>query len=338
MSPLAELTGTQKVAIVLMQLDREHAAAVMREFTEFEADEIATELVRLSRVESDVAEQALREVHALTTTGGIAARGGRDIAAGLLEASFGQERASTVMDRLSSTVAGRSFDFLDSAEAPQLVSLLDGELPQTIALVLGHLRADTASAVLGGLEPEVRTPVARALATMGSPSPEAVRVVSETLKARAGVVVGPREQMDAVGGIQPLVDIINRSDVALERDLLASLEAADPELAEEIRSRMLTFADIVKFERRDVQRVLRGIDPKTLALAMKGAAAAVEETIRLNISERTQEILDSEIAGMGKVRVSQVEEARADIVRSIRDLEAKGEITVQRGDEDDYVL
>ncbi|WP_417215249.1 flagellar motor switch protein FliG [Arthrobacter sp.] len=335
---ITQLTGTQKVAVVLMQMDRANAAAVMRQFSEAEADEIAAELVRLRRVESDVAERALDEVHELTSTGKAGARGGKDFAAGLLEASFGSERASSTLDRIASTHAGRSFEFLGSAEATQIVSLLDGELPQTIALVIAHLPADIGSAVLAGFESELRTDVARALATMGSASPEYVRIVAEALRSRAGSMVGPREEVDVVGGIQPLVDIINRSDVAMERDLLASLDANDPELAEEVRSRMLTFADLVKFDRRDVQRVLRGVDPKILALALKGAAEPVVATIRANISDRTQEILNGEIEAMGKVRVSQVEQARADIVRSIRQLESDGEITVQRGDEDDYVL
>lgn len=337
MNPTTELTGTQKVAVVLMQMDRANAAAVMRQFSEEEAGEIAAELVRLRRVESDVAERALDEVYELTSSGKTGTRGGKDFAAGLLEASFGSERATSVLDRIAATSAGRSFEFLGSAEATQLVSLLDGELPQTIALVIAHLPADVGSAVLAGFESELRTDVARALATMGTASPEYVKIVAEALKARAGSMV-PREEIDVIGGIQPLVDIINRSDVAMERDLLASLDENDPELAEEVRSRMLTFADLVKFDRRDVQRVLRGIDPKILALALKGAAAPVESTIRANISDRTQEILDGEIEAMGKVRVSQVEQARADIVRSIRELEAQGEITVQRGDEDDYVV
>ncbi|MFB0835350.1 flagellar motor switch protein FliG [Arthrobacter halodurans] len=337
MSPAAGLTGTQKVAIVLMQMERSRAAEVMRQFSEFEADEIAAELVRLRSVESDVAERALAEVHEITTSGRATARGGREVAAGLLEASFGSERATTVMDRLASSLAGKSFEFLESAEAVQVGALLDGELPQTTALVLAHLRPEIGSAVLAGFDPAHRTDVARALATMGPASPEAVRVVAETLKARSGAVVAPRAPADAVGGIQPLVDIINRSDTAVERDLMAQLELRDPVLAEQVRARMLSFADIVRFERRDVQRVLRGIDPATLALAVRGADAAVAEAIRSNISDRTKEILDAETAGAGQVRQSQVDDARAAVVRSMRQLESGGEITLRSGDEDRYV-
>jgi flagellar motor switch protein FliG len=331
------LTGTQKVAIVLMQMDRASAAEVMRQFTEPEADEIAAELFRLRSVDTDTVEEAVAEIHEMATSGRKSARGGRDFAAGLLEDSFGAERASTVLDRLASTLAGKSFEFLESADPTQIVALLDGELPQTVALVVAHLRPDMASVVLAGFDSSVRAEIARALATMGPATSEAVRIVADALKARVGVVVTTRSPVDKVGGIQPLVDIINRADIAVERDLLAQLDVRDPELAEEVRARMLTFEDIVKFDRRDVQRVLRGIDASRLALAMKGAAPSVEETIRNNISERTQDILNAELASMGPVRLSQVEEARADIVRSIRDLEARGEITLQRGDEEVYV-
>lgn len=333
-----KLTGTQKVAIVLMQLDQHHAAEVMRQFSEFEADEIAAELVRLRRVDAIAVEDTIDEIHELATSGKPTARGGRDVAAGLLEASFGSEKATTVMNRLSSSMSGMTFEFLDGSDPAHIASLLDGELPQTIALVLAHLRPEVASVVLAGFEGPDRTDTARALATMGTAVPEAVRVVAEELKKRTGSVMTSHEPLETVGGIQPLVDILNRSDVTMEKDLLASLDERDPGLAEEVRSRMLSFADLVKFERRDVQRVLRGVDPTTLAFALKGAAAEVEETIRANISDRTKDILDAEISSMGKVRLSQVEEARADVVQSIRALEASGEITIKRGEEDDYVL
>ncbi|NJC21216.1 flagellar motor switch protein FliG [Arthrobacter pigmenti] len=333
----AQLTGTQKAAMVLMQMDQERASEVLKQFSDSEAEEIAAEIVRLRRVDAAVAEQALTEFHELTVSGRRRPRGGREVAIGLLESSFGAERAAGVMDRLASSMAGKSFEFLESVEPAQVETLLGGELPQTIALVLAHLRPEHASAVLAGLDHPLRTDVAQCIATMGSATPEAVSVVAENLKVRAGAVASPHQSSAVIGGIQPLVDIINRSDVATERALLDSLEQRDPDLAEEVRARMLTFADIVNLERRDIQLVLRGIDAAVLALAMKGASEAVTEMIRTNVSERNRELLDDEISAAGPVRVSQVEEARAEVVRAIRDLEAQGTITIQRSEEDEYV-
>jgi flagellar motor switch protein FliG len=332
----SSLTGIQKAAVVLMQMSQDKAALVMQQLSEGEAHEIASEIVRLRRVDAGVAESVLTEFHDLTLSGKRQAHGGKGFAAGLLEASFGAEVAAGVMNRLASTMAGKSFEFLDAAEPGQIIAMLDGELPQTIALVLAHLRPSAASAVMAGLNDAARTDVAQCIATMGSATPEAVAAVADTLKARAGAVVAP-DHVDSVGGIQPLVEIINRSDVSTEKSVLDGLQERDPELAEEVRSRMLTFSDIVKLERRDVQRILRGVNVSVLALAMKGASGPVLEMIHANVSERNLEVLESEISSLGPVRASQVEEARAEIVRSIRELEAEGTITVRRGDEDAFV-
>jgi flagellar motor switch protein FliG len=331
------LTGTQKVAVVLMNMEQQQAALVMKQFSDSEAEEITAEIVRMRRVESSVAEQTLTEFHELTVEDRLNSRGGSDVATGLLEASFGSERAAGVMNRVTASMAGRSFEFLNTAEPSQIVSLVEGELPQTIALVLAHLRPGLASATMAGLADSLRTDVAECIAAMGPAAPEAVRIVAGALRVRSSGVVSARASTDIIGGVRPLLDIINQSDVATERALLAGLEERDPELAEEIRALMLTFADIVKLEQRDVQLVLRGVDPASLALAMKGAPAPVVETIRANLSERNRELLDDETANMGPVRVSQVDDARADIVRTIRDMEADGRIVLSRADDDQYV-
>ncbi|MDJ0338893.1 flagellar motor switch protein FliG [Cryobacterium sp. PH31-O1] len=334
--PGAALTGTQKVAVVLMNMDRQRATEVMKQFSDIEAEVIAGEIVQLRNVDPAVAESTLNEFHEITLKGRRLSRGGHEFAVGLLEASFGAERAAGVMNRVATSMAGKAFEFLDSSDPGDVLNLLDGEMAQTIALVLAHLRRDQASAVLAGMEPGLRTDVAQCIATMSSATPEAIRVVTDTLKLRTGKIVA-RESIEVVGGVQPLVDIMNRADAATERALLESLEERDPALADEIRSRMLTFVDIVKLDSRDVQQVLRGIDTNILARAMKGTSDAVAEVIRANLSERNRDVLDDETKSLGPVRMRQVEDARAEIVRAIRDLEAQGSITVQRGAEDEYV-
>lgn len=330
------LTGTQRAAVVLMQMSPENAAKVMAQFTDTEAEEIAGEIVKLRKVDSDVTEQIMKDFHqaALTTTR--QARGGRELAEGLLEASFGSERAAGLMNRLTVNMAGKSFEFLEDIEPVQILALIDGELPQTIALVLAHLSPRKASAVMSGLPGSLRADVALSIATMGSGAPEAIGIVADTLKLRGGAAVS-QQASKVVGGIQPLLEIINRTDAGTERSVLDGLDLLDPDLAVEIRAQMVTFDDIVKLERRDVQLVLRGLDAAVLSMAMKGASEPVLETITTNVSGRNLEILESEIAALGPLRASQIEEARAAVVRSIRELEAEGQITIQRGDEEDYV-
>ncbi len=333
---MSTLTGIQTAAVVMMNLDHAQAIEVMRHLSEPEAEGIAGEIIRLRSLDAETTARALSDFHRIVQGHLPPARGGRDIAAGLLEASFGAERAAGVLTRVSSAMTGSSFDFLTSVEPTQIAGLVDGELPQTTALVLAHMPVDRAAAVLAELADPLRTDVAQAIATMGTASQDAVAIVADSLRARTGVFA-TRDAPETLGGVQPLVDIINRSGATVEKALLESLEARDSVLAEDIRSRMFTFADLVMLDDRDAQRVLRGIDIRILALALKGAPQAVADVIRRNMSERNRESLDEETRLLGPVRVSQVEEARAEIVRSIRVLEADGDIRIQRGDEDEYV-
>ena len=333
---MSALSDRQTAAVVLMNLDRVHAIEVMKHLSENEAEAVASEIIGLQNLDAETTAHALNRFHRIATGHLPPARGGRDIAAGLLEASFGAERAAAVLGRVNSTMANSSFEFLIAVDPTHLATLLDGELPQTVALVLAHLPTEQAAAVLAALPDPARTDVAHAIATMGTASQDAIAIVADTLKARTGGFAS-RETPETLGGVQPLVEIINRSDATVEKALLASIETLDSALAEDIRSRMFTFADIVKLEDRDAQSVLRGIPLRSLALALKGANQAIADVIRRNVSERNRENLDEEARALGPVRVSQVEEARAEIVRTIRALEAAGEIAVQRADEDEYV-
>ncbi|WP_207455036.1 flagellar motor switch protein FliG [Desertivibrio insolitus] len=330
MSPQRDLTGVQKAAIVLMQLEQERAAAVLQRLDELEAEEIAAEVVRLRRVDSDLAATALEEFQRLTVEGPSQTRGGHEVATALLEATFGTEKAAGVMEKVATSVAGASFEFLADVEPPKLVLLLDGELPATIALVLAQLPATTGSVVISGLKPSDRVGVARAMATMGTPTPEAASIVADVLKDRLRATVAAAPNDEQIGGIAPLVEIINRSDVALEKSLLEDIEALDPTLAAAIRAQLLSFDDILFLAPRDVQKVLRGIEPAGLAAAMSGADERIVELITANISGRNRELLAEEIELLGTPKQSAVEEARAVIVRSMRELHAEGSIEVDR--------
>ncbi len=333
---MTALTDRQTAAVVLMNLERAQAIEVMKHLTEAEAEAVAAEIIDLQNLDAATTAQALGQFHRIASGHLPPARGGRDIAAGLLEATFGAERAAAVLGRVGSSSMASSFEFLGSADPAQLATMLDGELPQTVALVLAHLPTDRAAAVLAALPDPTRTDVAHAIATMGTASQEAIAIVADALRSRTGTFA-TRDAPEVLGGVEPLVEIIARSGATVEKALLASIEDRDSALAEDIRSRMFTFADIVKLDDRDTQRVLRGMDIRSLALALKGAHQPIADLIRRNVSERNRENLDEEARTIGPVRVSQVEEARAEIVRTIRALEAAGDITVQRADEDEYV-
>jgi flagellar motor switch protein FliG len=335
--PVRDLTGVQKAAVVLMQLGRERAAKVMAQLGEAEIDEITAEIVRLENIDGFTAESVLEEFHAVSIQGpSLVARGGLSYAQELLEASLGAERAASVMDRLSTQMAGQPFEFLQHADARQVLSLLTGEHPQTTALVLAHLRPEHASQIMAGLPAETQAEVAHRIALMERAAPDVVAVVAENLQRKASSVLAPQE-LSAVGGVQPLVEIINRADPGTEKLILEGLEVRDKELAEEVRSRMFVFADVVMLDDRAVQVVLRGVESAVLSVALKGATDEVRDKILGNLSERARENLVEEIELLGPTRLSQVEEARASIVQIIRRLEESGQIVIRREGEDEYV-
>lgn len=331
------LTGTQKAALVLIQLGKEQAARVMSLMDEQEIEELTTEIARLERIDPGVADSVLDEFYTSSLGGrGFGGRGGLGFATQLLEASVGREKAAGMLERLASSLQGQPFEFLQYADARQVLSLLSGEHPQTIALVLAHLRAEHASAIMTGLPPATQAEVAHRIALLERAAPDVVAVVAETLQRKASAVLTPQE-MSAVGGVQPLVEIINRADPTTEKLILEGLEARDQALAEEVRSRMFVFADVVLLEERAIQLVLRGVEMSVLALALKGADDEVREKILRNLSERARENLVEEIELLGAVRLSMVEDARASVVQVIRRLEESGQIVIRREGEDEYV-
>lgn len=331
------LTNTQKAAVVLLQLGQERAARVLSLLNDTEVEEVTAEIVRMENVQPDVAKEVVRDFHRRTLGGELSvAHGGLEYAQRLLEASLGPDRAADVIERLSTLLAGQPFDFLQQADGRQVHSLISGEHPQAVALVLAHLRPDRASAIMTSLPPRERAEVAHRIATMEQSSPEVVSIVAENLQRKATALITTGEYT-AVGGVQPLVEILNRSDPGTEKQILEQLKDFDEALADEVRGLMFTFEDVVLLEDRAIQLVMRQIDISALAVALKGAPEPVKDKITRNLSERMRENLSEEMEVAGAVRMSQVQEARGTIVGVIRSYEESGQIVIRRDGEDDYV-
>jgi len=329
------LTGTQKAAMLLVQLGRDRAARVLAQLDTAEIEELTSEIMRLDHIEQDVADGVLEEFYDVSVVGpGVG--GGMGFAQALLEASLGTELAAGMIQRLQVHMAGQPFEFLQHADARQVLSLISGEHPQAVALVLAHLRPEHASAILAGLPGDLQGEVAHRIALMERASPDVVAVIAENLQRKASTVLTPKE-LSAIGGVQPLVEIINRADPTTEKAILEGIAARDEALAEEIRSRMFVFSDIVLLEDRAMQLVLRQVETAELSVSLKGAGEEVREKILRNLSERARENLVEEIELLGPVRLTQVEEARAIIVQGIRRLEEAGQIVIRREGEDEYV-
>lgn len=333
-----DLTGSQKAAVLLLQIGREKAAKVLATMHEAEVEEIATEIVKMGALPSAVSESVLEEFHRMVAMGpGGSARGGVDAARELLQESLGRLKTEDMLERVSHSPGRIPFAFLREADPRQLQNILSAEHPQTIALVLAHLRPDQSSKILSGLTPELQGDVAHRIATMDRTSPDMIRAVAEVLHRRTSSVLSPVDTSE-VGGLKPLVEIINRADPGSEKTILEGIESRDADLAEKVRGQMFVFEDILGLEDRAVQLVLRQVESNVLAIALKGTKAEVADKVLRNVSERARANLNEEIDMLGRVRLSQVEESRAEIVVAIRALEASGEIVLRRADdEDEYV-
>ncbi len=332
----AALTGPQKAAMMLVQMGKDRSARVLSTMSEIEIEELTTEIVRLGDLRPELADEVLLEFHATLTGGDGPGSGGMSFARAVLEGSIGAEKAGDLLDRVKSASIGQPFDFLQEADARQIVSFIAGEHPQTIALVLAHLRPEQASAAITGLAPGVQADVAHRIARMERTSPDVVAVVAETIQRKASSVLTPAA-VTAVGGVQPLVEIINRADPGTEKHLLEELAKRDPALAELVRAQMFTFDDILTLDDKAMQLVLREVEAAVLAVALKGARDEVRDKILRNVSERARENLTEEVELLGQVRLSAVEEGRAAVVKAIRTLEETGQITIRRESDDEYV-
>jgi flagellar motor switch protein FliG len=331
-----EMSGLRKAAVLLVQMGKEDSARVLSKMRESEVEELTTEIVKLGQIDKTVASEILYEFHDLATAYRHVGQGGFDYARDLLQASLGAERAEELIGRLSAQVRDVPFSFLLRADARQVLSFVQDEHPQTIALVLAHIPAHQASLILSGLSAELQTDVANRIAIMDRTSPEIINKVEDTLEHKLTSVLQPGD-LSTVGGLQPLVDIINRADRATEKLILEGLAVLNPELANEVRAQMFTFEDMTSLDDKSVQLVLRQVETPDLATALKGVTEEVRQKIMGNLSSRAAANLADEIDMMGPVRLRQVEESQAKILTVVRALEESGEVVIRRGGDDEFV-
>jgi len=333
---LSTLTGRQKAAILLISLGPELSGQIFRHLTDEEIEQLTLEIASLRRVDSDTRAEVLDEFHEMVMAQEYIAQGGIEYAKELLEKGLGPQKAAEIIHRLTASLHVRPFDFARKTDPAQLLNFIQHEHPQTIALILAYLNPEQAGQILSSLPAELQVEVAKRLATLDRTSPEVLEEVEATLERRLSAFV--TQDFTVAGGIDVVVDILNRVDRATEKTIMDALEEEDPELAEEIKKRMFVFEDIVLLSDRDIQMIVREVDSSEWALALKTASEEVQERIFKNMSKRAAEMLKEEMEYLGPVRLRDVEEAQQKIVSIIRRLEEAGEIVVVRGGEDELVV
>jgi flagellar motor switch protein FliG len=340
MSPIerSRPSGARKAAILLSFLGEDVAAPILRSLPESDLGKITREIATLARVPVNETMQVIEEYQQMMASQEFVAVGGQDVANRLMVKAFGEQGAKNMVDRINGGEEGPTFDIetLKQTDPQQLARFLLNEHPQTKALILGHLDAKQASALLMKLEPEVRADCVKRLATMGQFSPQVAAKISNVLHRRLKSVGDQAKLADS--GAKSLAEMMNRLEPTASREILESIEKNEPNLATSIRDLMFTFEDLLGVPEQDLRELVNSIDKKTLMVALKGATEDLRNHIYRTMSSRAVEMLKEDSEVMGPVRGKDVAKAQMEMVAIARKLEAEGKIVLKSEGDDDYVV
>jgi flagellar motor switch protein FliG len=332
-----ELNGIQKAALLMIALDVDTASAVLKYMDPLDVEMISAEITKVKNIPSGYVDMVIGDYHNLIVAREYMLEGGLEYAQKILEKSFGMPKAIEIIEKVKSLTTLKGFDVLKKADSSQLVSFLNKEHPQTIALILSHLNPDQTANALKELPDDLRADVAYRIATLGKISPQTLKQIESVVDDLAGFSIN--QSVSKIGGTKSLATILNRTNVSVSKEILAQIEQIDPDVSLEIKRLMFLFDDIINIQNKDIQRIMKEVDRRDLGLAMKIADEKLREKIFSNMSERAAELLKEELQFMGPVKLKEVEGAQARIVDIIKRLEEQEEITlnIRGGTEEVYV-
>lgn len=334
---VSELDGITKAAILLVTLGPDKASAVLGNLPDESVEHLMREVASLGRVPASLSGQVVEEFYHLTIANQYASEGNLDFARQVLKQSMDSKQADRVLSQIQTQVQKTPFAFLQRAETENLLTFIQDEHPQTIALITCHLPHHKAAEILGGLPVQKQVEVIKRIANMEQTNPEVIREVEKGLESRLSNML--TQSMERAGGVDKVAEILNLADRATEKTIMEGLEAEDPDLVEQIRRLMFVFEDIMLVNDKGIQSVLKEVDNDELALALKTASEGLKDKIFANMSERAAALIKEDMQYMGPVRVSDVEAAQQRIVDIVRRLEESGEVIIQgRGGEAEMVV
>lgn len=329
------MTGVRRAAILCMALGTEAAAQILQQLSPEEVQRVSAEIAAIPTVSRETIAQVLSEYRAAVRGVEQTADGGLNAAQSLLEATLGRDEARHAIDRIVTPQAEGALPALARVTPAALISALRGEQPQTVALVLSHVDAGIASGVVEALPGEMATDVLYRMARIQPVDPPVLRLVEQALGARTALSLGPATA--ATGGTTTVARLLNRVRGGLDKTLLDALGQREAALADEVRELMFVFEDLQLLDDRSMQRLLRDVAGRELALSLKAASESLKTKIFKNMSERAVETLKEEIEMLGAVKIKDVQEAHAEVLGLARGLQEAGEITIDRGGDDDTI-
>lgn len=331
-----KLTGKQKAAAIIISLGADDASKIYKFLKEDEIEQLTYEISRLQHLSPETMESTLKDFYDLCLTQKVITEGGLEYAKNVLEKAFGSQVALSLLERVTKTLRSKAFDFIRKADYKNLLTIIQNEHPQTIALILSYARADQASAVIAELPKKKRIDVVERIAKMDRTSPEIVKYVEEELEKKFNSIISV--DFTEIGGINYVADIMNNMDRGNEKYIFDELNKKDAKLTDEIRTRMFIFEDIVTLDSMSIQRFLREVDSKDMVLSIKGSNKEVADVLFKNMSTKMADTIKSELEYTHNVRLRDVEEAQQRIVSVIRRLEEEGELVIAKSGKDDIIV
>ena len=332
-----ELDTKQKAALVIVSLGADKASQIYKYLSEQDIEDLTYEVAKLGKSSNAQVEGALDEFYKLCMTHKMMTDGGLDYARDVLEKAFGEMTARSLLEKVSKTLQSKPFNFFMKGDPKALLSLLQQERPQVIALIMSYMDPEQAAQVLEQLPDSKRIPTLEGMAKMDRVSPEAIAIVEEEMKRKYATIITSEDNMN-LGGVDYVADVMNHVDRSNERRIFDELDKVNPDLSQTIRDKMFVFENIIDMDPRSVQRFVRECETKDIVFALKTASDEMKQVFFSNMSKRMAETVKSDMEITSHVRLKDVEEAQQKIVNLIRRLEEKGEVIINKGGDDGDIL
>ena len=333
-----ELTDNrQKAAVLVVSMGADRASQIYKYLSEQEIEDLTYEVAKLGKTTNIQVEKTLDEFYKLCLTHKMMTDGGLDYARSVLEKAFGESTARNLLEKISKTLQSKPFNFFMKGDPKALLSLLQNERPQVIALIMSYMEPQQAAQILEQLPKEKRLPTIEGMANMDRVSPEAIAIVEEEMKRKFAAIITSEDNMN-LGGVDYVADVMNHVDRGSEKQIFDELDKRNPELSQTIRDKMFVFENIIDMDARSVQRFIRECDSKDIVFALKTASEEMKQIFFSNMSKRMSETVKSDLEITTNVRLKDVEEAQQRIVNIIRKLEDAGEVIISKGGDDSDII
>ena len=331
-----EISGAKKAAVLLMTIGTELSSNILKELSDKQVQKIGVEIANLHRVTAKERRKILREFLEIRNSNEFTIEGGIDYAKSLLQGAFDDSKANKLIEGIKYETYTKVFTAARKADASQILGCIQGESAQTIAIILSHIQPEKSAQVICNLPQDLQREVALKLGSISNVSPVVIKAVDTILEKKLAAL--GEKKVETSSGFDSLLDILTKVDGRTEKNIMNFLETENNVLAEKVKSSMFVFEDIVSLDSISIQRILKEVNLKDVAVALKGGDGEISDVIFKNQSIRAAEVLKEEIELLGALKVSQVDEAKRNIVKIIRRLEREGLISIAKGAEDEFVV